>query len=358
MSADFGRHPVGYFLAPLLARHDRDRLAVVCYSGVMQEDDLTQRFRSQASGWRKIAGMSEAALAEQVRADGIDILIDLAGHTAGNRLRAFARRPAPVQATWLGYWFTTGLAAIDYALMDETTVPPGEERHFVETVIRLPSRFCYAPPAHAPEVGPPPLLARGAPTFGSFNNLAKLTPEVAALWARVLHAVPGARLVLKWATLADPGRRRRIEEMFGSHAIAPERLDLRPRSEHAAMLAEYADIDVALDPFPFTGGLTSCEALWMGVPVVTLPGERPVSRQTLGFLDLVGLSDMLAARDADSYVAIAAGLVADPERLAALRAGLRARMAASRLCDGPAFAREFEAALRGMWRTWCARAGR
>jgi predicted O-linked N-acetylglucosamine transferase (SPINDLY family) len=265
----------------------------------------------------------------------------------------FARKPAPVQASWIGYFNTTGLDAIDYVLTDAASVPPGSERWFTEQVVRLPvGRFCYTPPDLAPDVAPPPMLARGRVTFGSFNNLSKVTPPVIELWARVVNAVPDARLVLKWRSLADPRECQRLLAAFEAAGLAPGRVELRPHGPHAAMLAEYGDLDVALDPFPFTGGLTSCEALWMGVPVVTLPGTRPVSRQTAGLLAQLGL-EALAARDSASYVAIAAGLARDPVRLASLRATLRSRMAASSLCDAARFARGLEAAYRELWRRWC-----
>jgi protein O-GlcNAc transferase len=354
VSGDFARHPVGYLCAAVLAAHDRAALRVYGYSGRIVEDALTVRIRQTVDVWRPTAGLDDAALADLIRADGIDILVDLSGHTGGNRLAVFARKPAPVQASWIGYFNTTGLDAIDYVLTDAANVPPGAEQWFTEQVVRLPAgRFCYAAPDDAPAVAPPPSRARGAVTFGSFNNLSKLTPAVIALWAQVVRAVPEARLLLKWRSLADPRERARLLAEFDTAGLAPERIELRPYSPHEAMLAEYADLDIALDPFPFTGGLTSCEALWMGVPVVTLPGSRPVSRQTLGLLAQIGL-DALAARDPADYVAIAAGLARDPARLAELRATLRSRMAASPLSDGPTFARGLEAAYRALWRRWCA----
>jgi len=262
----------------------------------------------------------------------------------------FGRKPAPVQAAWLGYFNTTGVGAIDYVLMDEATVPPGAEQWFSEQVVRLPAgRFCYTPPDFAPPVAPTPAATRGHVSFGSFNNLSKVTPAVIALWSRVLAAVPGSRLVLKWKSLADAAECERLRQAFAAHGVDPGRLDLRGRSPHPEMLAEYGDVDIALDPFPFCGGLTSCEALWMGVPVVTLPGTRPVSRQTLSMLTQLDLTD-LAARDEDDYVAIAVRLAADGARRAALRADLRDRFAASPLGDGPRFARALEAALRDLWR--------
>ncbi|HEX6114355.1 MAG TPA: hypothetical protein VFZ10_18810, partial [Geminicoccaceae bacterium] len=353
VSADFDRHPVGYLIEPLLAAADPAEVHFVCYSGVGEEDDLSARLKRRSAAWRSTLGMSDRAMADLVRADGIDILIDLAGHTAANRLPVFGLEPAPVQVSWIGYPCTTGLRAIGYALMDEATVPAGAERWFVERVVHLPeTRFCYAPPEYAPPPGPPPMLAHGRVTFGSFNNLCKVTPEVVRLWARVLEAIPGARLILKWKTLADPETRARYRRWFAAEGTDPARVELRAASPHPQMLAEYADVDVALDPFPYSGGITTLEALWQGVPIVTLPGMRPVSRQTLGFLRNLGRAEWVA-RDPDDYVRISVGLASDPQALAAIRRTQRARMAASPLCDAPRFARHFEAALRALWHDWC-----
>ena len=352
VSADFRQHPVGYFLADVLAAHSA--VETVCYSNSARADDMTERLRAAAGDWRSLVGVSDEAAAAMIRRDGVDILVDLSGHTAENRLPLFTRRPAPVQASWLGYPGTTGLSAIDYLLMDAVATPPGGERWCSEAVVRLPyGRFCYAAPDYAPAVADPAARGDGPVTFGSFNNLAKIGPEVVRLWAAVLAATPGSRLVLKWRSLGEASTRRRIAQAFEVEGVAPERLDLRGQTRHPQMLAEYGGIDIALDPFPFCGGLTSCEALWMGVPVVTLPGERPASRQTLGFLQTLGLDD-LAARSPADYVRIAAALAADPQRRAALRRDLRPRMAASPLCDSHRFTPALEAAFRQMWRRWCA----
>lgn len=351
VSADLRRHPVGYFLERVLGAHDRAAVEVFAYSNHPGEDDTTRRLRAMTDHWRPIAGLNDTAAEALVRDDRIDILIDLSGHTAKGRLPLFARRPAPVQASWLGYPGTTGVAAIDYLIMDAATVPPGAERWCSEAVMRLPvTRFCYAPPDYAPEPASPPPRP---PVFGSFNNLSKIGPRVVRLWVAVLRATPGSRLVLKWPALADPVVRERFVRLFAEAGLEPERLELRAGSDHAAMLDEYGDIDVALDPFPFCGGLTSCEALWMGVPVVTLPGQRAASRQTLAFLEALGLPELAAGSEAD-YVAVAAGLAAAPGRRAELRRTLRPRMAASPLCDGPGFTLGLEAGLREAWRGWCA----
>jgi protein O-GlcNAc transferase len=353
VSADLGRHPVGYLVEPVLAAADPAAMQIVCYSDRRVEDDLTERLRAKATGWRSTLGVPDTTLAETIRADGIDILIDLAGHTLGNRMRLFNLKPAPVQVSWIGYPYTTGSPAIDYMLMDEVVVPPGDERWFVERVVRLPdTRFCYAAPAYAPAPEPPPVLERGFITFGSFNNLLKVTPSVIQLWARVLDAVPHARLLLKWATLAEPETEAHYCRLIEDLGVDPAQVELRGASPHRAMLAEYADIDIALDPLPYSGGVTSLEALWQGVPVVTLPQGRPVSRQSQAFLTALGRPEWIA-RDPDDYVRIAADLASDLDRLTDLRRDQRSRMAASPLCDGPRYARCFEAALRWMWRRWC-----
>ncbi len=354
VSADFNFHPVGVYLTRVVAAQDRFAFEIFCYYNGKIEDDFTGLLRAKADHWRSLAGISNDDAEAMIRRDGIDILIDLSGHTGGNRLPLFARRPVPVQASWLGYPGTTGLSAIDYLVMDAAAVPYGLERYCSEAVVRLPhSRFCYTPPSYAPDTLDPAVRDSAPITFGCFNNLAKITPEVIRLWAQVLHATPGSRLVLKWKALHEAPVRRRLGEAFAEQGIAADRLEFRGVSPHVQMLAEYGGIDIALDPFPFCGGLTSCEALWMGVPVVTLPGDRPVSRQTLGFLNTIGLSE-LAAESQVQYVEIATALAADPQRRADLRRTLRARMAASPLCDPGRFAQALDFALRRMWRRWCA----
>jgi len=296
-----------------------------------------------ACTFRDVTAFDDAALAEQIRADGIDVLVDLSGHTAGSRLTAFAYRPAPVMVSWLGYFATTGLPYLDAVLLDAWHAPPGTEAQFVEPIIRLPQgRFCYQPVSWAPkDVAPPPFERNGRITFGCFNNTAKFNEGVFDVWARVLHAVPDARLILKWRTFNDEAFRQQITDAFVARGIAPERIELRGPSFHADLLKEYADIDIALDPFPFTGGLTSCEALWMGVPVVTWPQSRVVSRQTHAFLHQIGLP-ALSAKDVDDYVRIAVELANDHERLATLRATLREKMRASPLMDIAGFTRQLE----------------
>lgn len=352
VSADLGRHPVGYFLAPVLPRHDPAAVEVVCYSDRAVEDDMTALFRSASSEFNRISGLSDDALAEMIRRDRIDVLVDLAGHTAGNRLLAFARKPAPVQVTWLGYYDTTGLTTIDAVLADPWEVEPGDERWYVEKVVRLPTgRLCYGPPADAPKVSAPPAAAAGRISFGSFNHVAKLTDATLAAWGRILSAVPDARMVLRSPPLADATYRDRLAQRSRRLGLDPARLDMGTATQRG-ILEAYGEIDLALDPFPFPGGLTTCESLWMGVPVVTLRGGHPVTRQSVSFLSRVGLPQLIAD-SVDDYVALALSLAQSPGRLAEMRRELRPRMAASSLTDGVAAARAVEAAIRGLWRSWC-----
>lgn len=354
VSGDFKDHAVAAFLHPLMAHHDKAAVEVCCYSQFARADAATERFRALADRWLDTAGLSDAGLAEAIRADGIDILVDLAGHTSGHRLAAFARRPAPIQVTWLGYPATTGLSAIDYRIVDAITDPPGEaDALAVETLVRLEGGFlCYEPRIDAPEPAPPPSLAAGHVTFGSLNIQTKLSEAAIAAYARVLHAVSGSKLLLKGGYRVDPAVGERALAGFAAHGIAPERIDLRGWTETTAEhLAVYGEIDIGLDPMPYNGTTTTCEALWQGVPVVTLAGQAHAGRVGASLLTRVGLEDLIAG-DLDAYVRIARDLGADPARLSALRESLRPRMAASSLCDAPAFARKMEAAYRAMWRRW------
>jgi predicted O-linked N-acetylglucosamine transferase (SPINDLY family) len=313
---------------------------------------LTERIKVACDTWRDTWTMGDETLAEQVRADRIDILFDLAGHT-GERMLVFARKPAPLQATWIGYVGTTGLTAMDYLIADRYHVPPGSEQHYRERVIRLPEDYvCFDPPSDAPEVGPLPAFQNGFVTFGCFNNSAKISSDVAALWAEVLTRVPRSRLVLRYRWLHDVRTRARYRDWFTSRGIDPARLDFAGGVPPAELLATYNRIDIALDPFPYSGGLTTCEALWMGVPVLTFPGVTFAGRHSLSHLANVGLKQLVAVSPAD-YVALAVSWTSALDWLADLRHGLRAQMAASPLCDGPRFAAHFLAALRGIWRAWC-----
>jgi predicted O-linked N-acetylglucosamine transferase (SPINDLY family) len=329
----------------------RQEASIFCYFTGVQADDVTERFRHAAHVWREMPGVTDATLAEQIRADGIDILFDLATHADGNRLMTFARKPAPVQIAWAG---PTGVSAMDYLLADANLVPPGADADYAEQVLRLPDAFtCYAPPAEAPAVTPLPALARGHVTFGSPNNLAKMTPHVVQTWAEILRRVPHARLLLWYgATTQDAGTQARLLARFADAGVAAERLAWAGWRPHAERLDVYHDMDLVLDTFPFSGCTTTCESLWMGVPVVTCPGETYMSRQSLSVLRAVGLTETIA-RNLDEYVAQAVSLANDLPRLAAIRAELRPQMARSPLCDGPRFAQHLLAVLRHVWRRWC-----
>jgi len=347
VSADFRQHVVGWFIERVLAALDREHFEAFCYSDVRKADAATERIRGGVEHWRSLVGWSDDRAADLVRQDRIDVLIDLAGHTGGNRLPMFALRPAPVQATHYGYPATTGLAAMDYRITDADVDPPGfTERWHTEELVRLPGAFWVYHGGPPLEVGPPPAARAGRFTFGSFNNLAKVTEEVLALWARVLRSAPDARMRLS-AGKGTAGERR-VLGAFARAGVDVRRIALVERRPFEDYFRLHNDVDACLDPFPFTGCNTTADALWMGVPVVTLAGKTCVSRQGAGLLRAVGLED-LVAETPDGYVDVAARLAADAGRLAALRAGLRARMIASPLMDEGQFTRRLEAAYIAMW---------
>ena len=330
-------------------------MEVFCYSGISRPDGATGRLKALCDGWRDTAGVGDEALAGRIRDDGIDILIDLSGHAAPNRLPVFALKPAPVQVTWLGYPATTGLAAMDYRLVDAVTDPGGgaADRAATEALVRLPDGFlCFQPPA-ASGVRAAPFREAGRVSFGSFNNLNKAAPPVIALWAELLGRVPGATLTLKDWRLEYPDVRRQIEAEFAGLGVAPERLELLAwTGDRAGHLEAFHRLDIALDPFPYNGTTITCEALWMGVPVVSLVGDRHAGRVGASLLTRIGLEELVAG-DEEAYLRIAAALAADPGRLARLRLGMRERLLASPLCDAAGFARRIERAYRIMWRRWC-----
>ncbi|OGU10243.1 MAG: hypothetical protein A2075_21575 [Geobacteraceae bacterium GWC2_58_44] len=356
VSADFRAHAVVRFIEPVLRHHDRSRFQVFCYSNVAVPDARSASLRQLADRFVNIAGVPDQAAFEMIRRDRIDILVDLSGHTAGNRLPLFARKPAPVQVTWLGYPHGTGLEAIDYRITDAVTDPPGcSERLYAEKLVRLPGSFsCFAPPEEAPEVGELPLLSSGVITFGSFNNPAKITGETVSLWAGVLQGAPGSRMLVKGYALADPGSRGRLAALFAAHGVAPERLELLGNTaSYREHLGLYRRVDIALDTFPYHGTTTTCEALWMGVPVVTLLGAGHRSRVGASLLGSVGLQ-RLVAQQAEGYRDAALELARDAARLAKLRRTLRQTMAASPLTDGRGFTGKLESAFREIWRNWAA----
>jgi predicted O-linked N-acetylglucosamine transferase (SPINDLY family) len=356
VSGDLCRHPVGYFVESVLAAlaHGASgRLELVAYSTKHANDEISQRIKSCCAIWRLAVGGSDEALARQIRDDRIDILIDLSGHTAHGRLPVFAWKPAPVQVSWLGYFATTGVATIDYFLADPWTLPVAEEAYFTEKVWRLPeTRLCFTAPDVAVDVSALPALSNGYLTLGCFNNLSKMNDAVVQLWARILHAVPGSRLFLKSQQVAELSLRKEIYARFAQHGVDADRLILEDYGPRADYLAAYQRVDFALDPFPYPGGTTTVEALWMGVPVLTLAGEHFLSRQGVGLLMNVGLPHWVAT-DLEDYVAKAVSHANELGALAALRAGLRQQALASPIFDAPRFATHFEEALRGMWNKWC-----
>jgi predicted O-linked N-acetylglucosamine transferase (SPINDLY family) len=358
VSADFGQHPVGFFLIGVIPRHDRSLFEVHCYSSRRHADAMTGRFRQSADHWHDIASIDGRHLAERIRADGVDILVDLSGHTANNRLQAFTHKPAPVQATWAGYVGTTGIPAIDYLISDARQTPDGVDHHYVERIVRLPDCYvCYEPPAYAPLVGPLPALRNGYVTYGCFNNLAKIDEASVALWSTLLRGRADRRLLLHTFALDVPQVRDRIAARFDAHGVTSDQLILHPASPHPQLLDSYNAVDIALDPLAYSGGLTTLEALWMGVPVITLPSDRFCTRHSLAHLTAMRLPG-LVAEDAAGYLARAEGLAADLERLADLRSRLRERMAVSPLCDAEGFTRTLESAFRQMWRHRCAASSR
>ncbi len=349
VSPDFRHHSVSFFTGPLLATHDPAVVEVFCYADVAVQDAVTGKLRQHMHHWRNVTGRSDVEVCDLIRADGIDILVDLAGHTKGNRLGVFARRAAPVQVTALGYPATTGLPAMDARLVDVFTDPaPEAESWSSETLVRLPALHCYQPPT-APDVGELPVLKAGHITFGSFNKLAKISPATVALWAGVLRALTSSRLVIKNRPLVEPETRARLAAQFAAHGIAADRLDLQGwRADDRDHLNLYNSIDIALDTSPYNGTTTTCEALWMGVPVLTLADGGHAGMVGASLLNHAGLQDWIAGTARD-FVTRAVDLAEDHEGLARLRAGLRARVTKSRLCDAPAYARSVEAAYRALW---------
>ena len=355
LSTDFRDTAMMFFIEPLLANHDHERFEITCYGDAPDADAVTARVERYANRWRNIAGWSDEQAARQIREDQIDILIELSGHNGGDLLKIMARKPAPVQASYLGYAHSTGLDPIDYRIVDAYVDPPGmTEQWYTEKVIRLPkANWVYRPPADAPAVAPAPCLANGFVTFGSFNVLPKITPAVIEVWSRVLNAVADSRLVLKGSGYSDPQTRARFVEHFTRHGVDARRLEFLDRTPvRAAHLAEYARMDIALDPFPYNGTTTTCEAMWMGVPIVALAGRAHVDRVSVSLLENMGLHELLG-QSPDDYVRIASELAADRDRLTNLRTNMRRRMEASPIRDEIGFARAMEAAYCDMWRGWC-----
>jgi len=355
VSPDFCVHVVGQNLLPLFREHDHRQMEIFCYSNVLEPDTLTGQLRGYADVWHSIVGLPDSQAADLIRQDRIDVLVDLSLHTAENRLVIFAHKPAPVQVTWLGYCGSTGMDAMDYRLSDPYLDPPDSDLSiYSEQTIRLPETYwCYGVSGPAPEASPPAAAAMGYVTFGCLNSFAKVSPPALDLWAEILQGLPGSRLILH----SNPGAHLdALRKRFAGKGISPDRVEFpnwRPWPQYVRI---YDRIDIALDPFPWGGGITTCEALWMGVPVVSLVGRTAVGRGGASILANVGVPELIA-QTPQKYVQIAMDLAGDRPRLAELRRTLRARMRASPLMDAPRFARNIEAAYRQMWRKWCERGG-
>ncbi len=342
VSADFCQHTVGLFVKAVLEKHDQKRVQIFAYSAGTVSDWVTRQIQALVE-FRDVADLDDSQLAQRIKDDAIDVLVDLSGHTAGSRLTAFALRPAPVMVSWLGYFASTGLEYVDAVLLDKWHAPIGSQEQFIEPIVHLSrGRLCYEPVPWAPsKVSPPPCMKNGFITFGCFNNTAKLNDGVFDVWSAILASVAQSRLILKWRTFNDKLFCEQVTSRFVTSGIAAERIELRGPTFHKDLLKEYDDVDICLDPFPFTGGMTSCEALWMGVPVITWPQSRIVSRQTFAFLSSIGLTEWVA-HDAQEYIKIATRLAQDIDRLVMLRNNMREKMRASMLMDVVGFTSELE----------------
>lgn len=358
LSHDFYRHPISYFIEPLLRHHDRSAFEIICYFTGPYGDDITARLKPLADGWRHLPVTLYSKIADEIHKDGVDILIELAGMVANNNLPVLAMQPAPIQVDYMGYPSTVGLATIGHRIVDGITDPPGTESHSSERLSRIdPSFLCYQAPFDAPEVGVRTrgeLTASWDFTFGSFNSLPKINQPVISAWARILQAVPRSGLLLKALEFDDPYLVKDVAARFEAAGVAQGRVRmLGLKAGYVDHLELYRQVDIALDPFPYNGTTTTCEALWMGVPVVTVTGDRHVARVSTMILQNLGASELIAS-DTEGYCRVATSLAADSARLAEYRRTLRDRMAASVLCDGPAYARRMEGALRNIWQEWCA----
>ena len=355
VSGDFFRHAVSYFIEPVLAAHDRRQFRTICYFSGGAQDEVTARLRALSGAWHDVAALSDETLAALIREDAVDVLVDLSGHTKDQRLLALARKPAPVQITWLGYLNTTGMGAMDYRLTDAVADPPGEsDRLHRERLLRLPAcQWCYLPPADAPPVAPLPALASGRVTFASFNQFDKLSERCVALWARVLANVPNAALAV--FGVPTPESSDFVLDIFEREGIDIGRIALRRPLAFDAYLRACNEVDIALDSLPYNGGTTTCESLWMGVPVVSRAGVSGAQRSGASLLTAVGLGGLVAHSD-EEYVNKACALARELPALAALRSGMRERLARSPLMDAERFVRQLESAYREAWRDWCGHA--
>ena len=359
ISGDFYTHSVTYFVEPVIKSHDYSQFEVFCYSVGSSSDATTERMKGYPCNWKDMVAIPPEALMEEVRKDRIDILIDLAGHTADNRLQVFAARSAPVQVSWVGYPNTSGLSRMDYYITDSLSDPPGmTERFFSETLWRLPRIFCcYLPPMEFPPISPPPFIRNGFITFGSFNNFAKVTNNQLEVWSQILKRVPASCLYLKSMALGDESVQKSVQARLEAHGIAPERLRqrvvTRTPMEH---LAEYGQVDIALDTFPYHGTTTTCEALWMGTPVITQAGNTHASRVGVSLLSVTGCNELIAENEQD-YIVKAVSLASQRERIGDYRNSLRLKMATSPLLDAHGLTRELEEAFKRMYSICLQKAG-
>ncbi len=348
LSPRFGEGPIAHFVLPLLRHHDHSKFEIFCYSTSDHEDAATVEMKACADAWRACASMSDDSLAGAIQSDAIDIMVDLVGHCPGNRLQMLSRRVAPVQVTWMDYVDTTGLEAIDYILTDEGHTPTITPQRYSEKVVRLRDvRLCYEPTRPLPAIAPPPCLRRGFATFGCFNRLSKFGPLVLDTWADIMRRLPTSRLLLKATAFASSETRADVRHRFAMRGIADDRIELRPFSDERTMLEEYADVDLALDPFPYNGCTTTCDALVMGVPVVSLAGSTLAGRHGASILGAVGL-DMFLAPSLDAYKSRAIALAEARDQLVGFRGSLRDLMLASPMCDARAFASSVEDAFTAM----------
>ncbi|HMD55024.1 MAG TPA: hypothetical protein VKJ65_10795, partial [Phycisphaerae bacterium] len=351
VSPDFYAHVVGWNLLPLFQQHNHEQWEIFAYSAVVRPDEWTRKIRSCCDVWRDIAGIDDQKATQMIRDDKIDILIDLALHTAGNRLLIFAQKPAPVQVTWLGYPGSTGLETIDYRLSDPYLDPPQTDLSvYSEQTVRLPETYwCYQPGGPVSESAPLPALSTGFITFGCLNIFAKVSPAILELWSQILQAIPKSRLLIH----SNHGTHlNKVRELFGQKGISADRIEFIGRQPWPNYINTYNRIDISLDPLPYNGGITTCDSLFMGVPVVSLSGQTAVGRAGKSILSNIGLPELVAQKP-EEYVEIAVELANDLPRLAKLRRTLRQRMESSPLMDAKRFARNVEAAYRDMWRKWC-----
>jgi predicted O-linked N-acetylglucosamine transferase (SPINDLY family) len=355
VSPDFRGHSVSYFLEPIIEHHDRTLVEVYGYAHLITPDLHTWRLRAQIDQWREISARKPGDVAEQIRTDQIDILVELAGHTGNNALPVFARKPAPIQINMIGFPSTTGLTAMDYRITDALCDPPGVTDSFnTEKLIRIPGVFwCYQPPHNSPEIGPLPAETSGTVTFASVNNFTKVTPDVQQMWSRILMAVPKSRLIFQTSAMASRHTREKVTKVFTDAGVSSDRLEFREWSDFSTYLKLLERSDITLDPFPFNGGTTTCHSLWMGAPVITLAGDRHASRMGLSMMTAIGLPEFVAYTP-DEYVQIAVRFANDLARLREIRVGMRDRLKASPLLDGAAYTRNLEAAYREVWHAWCA----